>query len=504
MLDFLKLKQKFEDLIRAGEIAAVQNELEKINVNDIDREWVATFADIARRVRSENWGLRLLRPLVRSEVPVRPAVNENELCAYAGLLIKAGALAEAKDILTPIDPQKVSNVYTFLSQVYILQWDYAKASEFLKEGLWQKDLTAYQRCISQVNLVSAFIFLQKYKLARTLISEVLKNSFENKWDLLYGNALELSAQLAVIQGQWVDAKNFLSEAQKRSGQHSHYSIFIDKWSTLNDLLQSHPGSQQSDQILKKIDQIRQKASSLNSWETMRDLDYHVGVHLKHQNLLLNVYFGTPHASFKKRIEQLFKKHHWKIPNEYFRKLSEAPTTRVLDLITGVEIGVPLLEPLKAGQMLHRLLNILALDFYKPMGLGELFSNLFPGEYFNPDTSGDRVTQAVKLLRKWFQVNEIPVDVHVENNRFGLKATGPYAFKISKKVLDPMDLHDVGFDLQISQLKTKWPYQSFSAAKAAAQLQVSATTMRSILHEALNKKLLFVSGTGRATLYRFKK
>lgn len=503
-MDFLNLKNKFDESIRRGEIVTVQNEIEKISPNTIPRELVSDFADIARRVRSEKWGLRLLRPIVRPETPVISATTEAELCSYAGLLIKVGALPEANSILLGLDQTKINNVQTFLSQIYIAQWNYKEAAACLKKVLSTNEIDPYQRCIAQVNLAGAFVFLEKYADLKKLLPQIFESCQKNGWDLLYGNALEISAQVAVIERDQSQATQLLQQAEQHSGQHSHYSIFIDKWRSLSELFQTKPDEPAGEAALLKIEALRRKAETINSWETVRDLDFHVALHLKHQNLLLNVYFGTPHVEYKKRIERICKNFGWKIPEFYFRKLSKAPATRILDLFSGKEEGATMTEPMKTGKMLHRLLNILAMDFYKPIGVGELFSTLFPDEFFNLESSVDRVSQAVKQLRKWFEVNNIPVDVQVENSRYALVATGPYAFKIYKKMQSAQDLLQLGFEQQLKTLIEKWPYQSFSATKAAEELELSASSIRTLLQKAVEEERIFKSGDGRSTLYRFQK
>jgi len=503
-LDFAKLKEKYEEQIRQAQVADVRAQIEKINRGDIPREQMADFSDIARRVRSENWGLRLLRPIVRSEVPVYPPPTSDELSNYAGLLIKVGAVSEAQSLLEQLDSEKNISVLTFLSQVHIAQWNYLKASHDLKKIIKRKEASPYQKCVAQVNLVGAYIFLEKYTEADNLLKKILQICQENNWDLLYGNALELSAQVAVSQKKWKEAEEFLNQAQKRLNQHSHYSLFIDKWKTLSDLFQTKPGSEKCQAYLKKIEVLSSKAAQLNSWETVRDLDYHVARFLKHQNLLLNIYFGTPYSQYKKRLEKICKENNWKIPDSYFRKVSSLPAERVLDLATGLESNRDLVEPLKPGKMLHRFLNILALDFYKPISLGEVFSNLFPDEYFNPDSSPERISQAVKQLRHWFFINEIPIDIQVQNGCYRLQATGAYAFKILKNAKSAKDLLDVSFEIRIRQLKIKWPYKSFSISHATNELKISATAVRQLLNEALKRKLLFKTGAGRSTVYRFEK
>ncbi len=465
---------------------------------------MAEFADIARRVRSENWGLRLLRQIVRAEPPVSPSVTDNELCVYAGLLIKVGALNEAKQILEKLDQNKNIQALIFLSQIAIAQWNYREAAPLLRKAQKLNGISDYQKCITQVNLAGALIFLEKFKEAKKLLPQILARCLENKWDLLYGNALEISAQLAVRQQDWPEANRLLNQAEAHSGQHTHYLIFIEKWRTLAELFQTKPNSLEGNAILKKIEDLRSKAQKLKSWESVRDFDYHISLYLNHQNLLLNVYFGTPHDEYKKRIERICKNRKWKIPSQYYRKLSDSPTERFFDLNAGRETGPNFIEALKPGQMLHRLLNILATDFYKPFGVGELFSQLFAGEYFNPDISAARVSQAVKQLRQWLITNQIPIDIIVENNRHSLQAHGPYAFKISRKKLSSNDVLTSRFEVQLNQLREKWPYKSFSTSQACEELGLSPTSLRGLLKKALKEERIYQFGAGRSILYRFEK
>lgn len=504
---FKEIIGRFEEAIRGGDVANVQRELEALSGSAIPRELKCAFANVARRVRSEFWGLRLLRPLVRAEVPPRPAVTDDELCAYAGLLIKVGALSEAQTILESLDESN-ADVLTFRAQIHTAQWDYAEAARSLKKIIARKDVDDYQKCVASVNLVSAYIFLQKFEEAEELLLQIRRTCLANGWSLLEGNALELAAQVAVIRGQWDEAERLLTKAENKSGAHSHYRLFIEKWRMLAELFQMEAGSSESEKTMTRIEALRRSAVSAGSWETVRDLDYQVARFLKHQNLMLNVYFGTPHVAYKRRIEAIFKRNSWPIPRDYFRKLSSAPTTRVLDLETGHEIGhetgAEFQEPLKPGQMSHRLLNILAMDFYKPIGAGELFSKLYPDEFYNPDSAAERIAQAVKTLRKWFAINAIPLEIAVENTRYSLVATAPYALRIARSSPDPRELLESNYEMQLKMLRFEWPYKSFSAAQAAQHLAVSASNVRAILRKALKEGRAFQSGAGRSTLYRFKK
>lgn len=503
-MDYKKLLIKLDELIRQGEILSAQQNILQLKTSSIPREWLADFADMARRVRIENWGFKILRPLIRSEVPVHPAVTAKELCSYAGLLIKAGAYPEAKEILDNLDEEKVPNVLLFKSQIYFSEWDYKKSLPVLKKAIKYFDLNSYQACITQVNLAGALVSLDKFSEASGILVKLKKVCLDQKWDLLYGNVLEISAQMAVKQKDWALTEQLLSEANSRVGQHSHYSIFIEKWQIIAELIQKSEAESDVDLVLNKIELLRKKAYAVNSWETLRDLDFQQAYYLQHKNLLLNVFFGTPHLQYKKRIINHFKKQRWEMPKTYIRKLTEATTSRVYDMVYGTENGNELAVSLKPGKMVHRLLHILIADFYKPISLGELFSSLFHGEYYNPENSAARVAQAIKQLRKWFKQNAIPVDIKVEKDQYFLVANGPYAFRVSNEIKIIQEKQHLGFKIQLELLKKRWPYQSFSSSSAAKELKVSNSKARQILRKALEGNSVFVSGAGRNILYRFEK
>lgn len=504
-MDFKITFEKLESEIRQGEIANVQQQLQKLSYSDIPRAHLADFADIARRVRLEYWGLKILRPIVRPQVPVHPKVSDQELCVYAGLLIKVGALPEATALLEKLDSEKIPQVNTFLSQIHIAEWNYESAVKDLKATIKNVKLTPYQVCIAEVNLAASYLFLQQIKLAEKLLSKIILSCEQNKWDLLFGNALELLAQLAVAQKDWNKARKLLSDSQTRVGQHPRYQLFIQKWIALVKVFEAKSDSREMNQALAEVKTIRDHAVQLNAWETIRDLDYHTAIHLKQKELLLNIYFGTPYKEYKKRIQGIFKTEGWDLPDFYFRNLSHEPATAYLDVQNGTtESEMPLPTPLKQGQALHRLLLVLSQDFYKPTGPGEIFSKIFPDEYFNHETSPERIVQAVKRLRTWFYENNIPVTITVVNGSYALHASRPYKLKILNKTTPAGPLNEFVDDQHLQSLKAHWPYKAFSLAKATEFLNIPKVNVQKILKKAFDQKNVFKSGVASATLYRFQK
>lgn len=102
--------------------------------------------------------------------------------------------------------------------------------------------------------------------------------------------------------------------------------------------------------------------------------------------------------------------------------------RIFDLSKGCEEGGK--AALVEQPLLFRLLQALTKDFYRPLPLGSLFSTLYPDEKFNPETSPNRVYQVVKRLRRWFNSQNIPLEIEMQNDFFKLHALKPYTLRIS--------------------------------------------------------------------------
>ena len=133
-MDSLSKLTQIDNLIRDGKISQAKSILLSIKLNQIKRIEVSKLADFARRLRMNLWGLRLLRPLVRSEQPVHPAVTEEELVTYAGLLIKIGAHAEARELLKNRVSTTNPSALLFQSQLLFAEWNYLQALPLLAMG----------------------------------------------------------------------------------------------------------------------------------------------------------------------------------------------------------------------------------------------------------------------------------------------------------------------------------------------------------------------------------
>ncbi len=75
-----------------------------------------------------------------------------------------------------------------------------------------------------------------------------------------------------------------------------------------------------------------------------------------------------------------------------------------------------------GKVLE-LLEVLSRDFYKPQKITSLFSELFQNEYFDVNTSSDRVHQIIRRSRRWLSAEKLPFQIHSHQGNFKLELNG---------------------------------------------------------------------------------
>ena len=143
-------------------------------------------------------------------------------------------------------------------------------------------------------------------------------------------------------------------------------------------------------------------------ETQRECDLHRAVITQDQELFSHVYAGTPLPSYRARMLRFFPKASgvgpvasWSTPTEKHFNLNFGR-----DVQSGIEV--------KAGPSTHRLIWELCCDFYRQLPVGSLFHLLFPNEYYDPDTSRDRVQAIIYRARGWLMEHDIPMAVNVSN------------------------------------------------------------------------------------------
>lgn len=490
--NFLALKKSCEELIRDGKIQQVRAELLRIKLSRIPRDLIADFSNFARRSGLPKLGMRILHPIVRPTKAVHPPASSRERIAYASLLIKLGSTSEARQIL-----EKLANgspdAQLYFSFACIHEWDYETAIGPLQKFIGNDRVNEYDRAVASINLAAAHGALKQYGNSKAILTDVLKITEQHGWRLLEQNALELSAQTAVGERNWPAAARFLARANQFSASNNMNALFVKKWQAIMTL--ESKGS--TPRNLAALAQVRAEALGMHHWETVRDCDYRRGLYLQDESLLNRVYFGTPYIKFRESMAAATRA--WlHFPTQAQMPLQGSGEGRTLDVGIGMELESGL--RLKPGQALHRLLIALTSDLYRPLPTARVFSDVFPGEYWNPVGSPKKTFAIVARLRAWFERNHFPLKISAAEGAFCLQAESPYQVILHSNRLDGATQLNVMAQLKF--LREGLQRESFTAKQAALVLGQTNRSVQHLMKKAIDENRVHRDGNGPATIYHF--
>lgn len=484
-----KLIVQLDEKMKAGRDVEVRQALLKTRFAQVPRRLLASFAALALRAQLPDLCVRLLHPIVRIADHVSDAADE-EKAKYAAGLARLGMPSEALALLKEIDADKLPEVYLYEITALFSRWEYAPSVPLLRKYLQSSELNEYQREVGKVNLAAALVHTRKHEEAKALLSQLHEISRCKGYQLLLANTLHLSAEEALLRGDWTSAESALSESLSLlSDDKSLDAFFVRKWRAIMNVIRSRTVA------LGELDAIRSEALERKHWETIRDCDLFDGVARKDHDLLRHVHFGTPFESFRERIRDEFGVN-LDVPASYVWEIRPGAGAPIFSLQSGRLLG-------KEGKLRdlppteRKVLVALASDFYRPFRLPQLFERLYPGEYFNPESSPFRVHQTKDRLRSWFKKAKLPLTISEDNGWYRLEATAPFSLEIGDQAKAPENW-------EVARLKAKWAEQPFSATQAGETLGVSAQTALRLLKRAEEEKTVERSGGGPKTRYRFLK
>jgi len=430
---------------------------------------------------------------VRPKTGAPSIAKPEELVEYAACLTKLGAAEEALVLLSKVEGIPRALLYQALALA--ARWRYAENIPLLKAYLATPGLSAYQRHVGEINLAAALVFEGKHREVTPLLRCLLYNTSLSHHTLLLGNCLELSAENLILQGKIDAAKTCLEEATRKLGKtDSIYEFLARKWGAVV-LSFHHPKSAESHQALQAV---RKEAQERLHWESLRELDRFDYRATKDPALFHRVYAGTPYENFRRKLEQ-DADGTIKIASSYLWQLGEGEEPPVVvDLVAGTASKG---TPLKLGSLPHRLILTLSSDFYRPFRIGELFSRLFPGEFYNPVSSVRRVHQALAMLREWLEQAHLPLLVEETRGEYRISTTRPCSIRVpvgdnGSKALPGR------VNLSIARMREVWPSETFSSEEAASALKISARSVRRLLSEAVEEGELKRVGKRRGVRYHF--
>ena len=473
--EFLKLRQHLDEQVRKGRITEVRSRLRKLSVSQpVERR--LPIAQLCRRVGLNEKALKVLSWKVIKPIPENLPLNH--LPEYALNLQRIGSVREAIRVLSRPGLNRIKGVQMSLAYCYMSLWDYEAALQAIERHI-ALDLDSYQRAIAQVNQVACLITLQNWELAEGILKTLSPALKSNGWHRLLANAHELKTQALIGLGKPDKAAMEIELGlHLLRAQGTHDSFFLQKWQAVIDA--SRTGE------VGPINKLKLKAKNKGLWETVRDLDY--------QSLRFNfdstrrdyLYFGSRSPMFKRRIAEQFG-----LPEGDFYWNPHA-TTNVYNLAKGILNTKQVFKP---GQKVHQTLTSLTADFYRPLSVGGLFSDLYPEQYFDIFSSPDRVHQVLKRTRQALSQHNLGIILSEVDGKYMAKATH------SQSVVFDEPYKPVSqFEARVIELKEHFLGEDFSAKQAAHQLNLSHSNTNRLLKKAVESDLLVKKSQGPKTKY----
>jgi hypothetical protein len=395
-----------------------------------------------------------------------------EKVEYALALQRAGAYRESLRLLN--EPEVQNDPQSLVARAFydIYHWNYESAAPFLEDYLERTDADVYEAFIARVNLLACRAFLLDSKFA-TEFANLKRDLQAAGHSLLLGAVLEIGAQYMIVSGNTNQGETCLRDAERllktEGGMHL---MFVDKWRTISKALKT--------KSIQPIDEFRKLALSRKHWETLRDLDYFRALLQPDSSWADWVYYGTPHGSFRRRMER------WRDFPEQTTVSRSGKSLQVVD---------PWFAGDKHGEMSHLLLNLLLRDFYRPMRVGEIFSELFWNNHLDLNSAQDRIHQLIRRLRDWIQKYHIAFKVIEVDGAYAIRTAEDTGLVCRKVTLAAQKLPFI-----FGRFQTLAP-QYLSAQDWAEHLNMTPPKTRVLLAQARQTGVVEAKGRGPATRYK---
>ena len=482
-------------MIRSGLGVQVASELAELKSSLIPGQFLAKVANLAWRVNRAQLGLRLIYPALGRSAELR--VADPELFAeFAACLLEVGAMAESKLMLAKV-ASNYPRAQFYRALLCFKEWDYESACPILESYLHTLE-PSYHRFVVEVNLASALVFTRQYERAKKLLQELKPQLQKNELTLLYGNCLEIESQIHFHLSQHQAALDVLDQASNLLSKTRNMGwLYSEKWKFLNRMaLEPNNSSKFFDQYVD----LKQLASEMASWETVRELDLHWALHFKDYTRLTHVYFGSPFKNYRQQVKQKAAAIDFdleKVPSYDFQNadsvviVSDANMRSIEELV------------LLDGESLHnwlpkKLLLVLLSDFYAPFRTGQLFSKLFDGQHYDPESSPDKVFQAVARLREQGRKNSM-FDVIKTNEGYRLKLNNLQGIRLPQFLLSDLILERDSLYGEI--LRTTYRDKLFTSSDVSQRFGGSVRTANRILKSLTATQQVKTVGRGRAVRYK---
>jgi tetratricopeptide (TPR) repeat protein len=498
-MNYAELNEK----IRQGRIAEVQKFLRTLPLAKVTRQDFEGVSNLARRVGLPHISIRLMNPIIRAEKLQKAPLTQSETIEYAMALIKIGAIDEGRALLSGI--QQNPQALFFLALSFFHEWEYERPIEMIENYLQLAAPADYQNLVAKVNLCAAYLAMERLENAQSILHDSLELAQRKNFRLLECNFLELSAQLHFQLRNFDKATSALNEASRLiKGSGISDGLFVEKWKAILALADAPQDNSSADKVIE----IQDKARSMNHWETIRDLDFYLAISRQDEKFFQHLYHGTPYKAYRNRLQRNFREQLKPLP-EYLWEIGTDKNSKVrtiLDLKTGrIDENRDFVQQ---GLLPHQLLVLLASDFYRPHHLAALASNLFPGEYYNPHTTPNRVHQIMTRFRAESKLANIALEIHETHGTYRLVAPNALTIKtslfefVSKLSQKTPAVPQFKYHLLLNDFRNVVSARVFTAKEFAHAQECSLSTATRVLNAAVSAGDVVKYGVRTQAKYQF--
>lgn len=481
----------WDELVRVGRGSEVARDLGEWKKGRPPRPLWQKFANIAWRVGLPLWGARLLATAVRPKGRKGgEKATPEEIAEYAACLIKLGIWEEGLSLLGQVDKKQCPQVYLYEALARFRAWQFENAVTPLSQYVALMPADSYPQLVGKINLASAMVSLRKHREVSSLLEELCRRTQERGLQLLFANALEIQATNFILQGKYRQGEKSLSAAEGLLSDTSDvYAFLIKKWKVSLFFLEAPDAPAHR----KSMMALSQEALARKNWELHRDCERILAIHAQDEPKLWRLYFGTPYESFRRTLAREAEMAPPPISYAHHLGPKGGSPPRINIETASVVKGRPIL---KVGQAMHRLLQAMASDFYRPFRLEELFSKVYAKEIFFPNSSPAKVYRVILRLRERLARAKVPLGI-VEND-------GWYSLQSERGC--QLIVTEGGYadrrSLQLSSLRRRWEGKPFSVQEAAAVLEMPPRSVVRMLARAVEDGELVRVGVRRGTRYHF--
>lgn len=482
-------------LLKRGQLTSAAQELLSVEKRKKAKDQRLPLAQLARRANQPHMALRLLHGLVRGTTRALPSANDAEKAEYAANLVRVGAFREAQILLQELDTVAHPEVLLFRTHAHVRQWEYAPTIDLLKAYVNSEGITEYDRLVGKVNLAGSLVHERRLEEARPLLDNALRECEASRSSILKVHTLKQRGELFLYLKDWAHAEADFSEALRTlSDQTGLEAFLIRKWQAILNATR-----EKSARHLAKLVELRHEAKRMSHWETVRQVDLYLAIFRHDRNLLTRVCYGTPFAAFREMAWLEFGEK-VELPKTYEWRLGEVhgrgSQTALLNLKEG---GKQTVLATKESSQHLRLLRALASDFYRPLGIGELYALLYPAEHYDPFHGAQRLHQAIFRLRAHLADRDLPLQIIEHKRSYRLEAppktsvtlvTGVYGF-----ARRPYPVRE-----EVWRLLEHFGEQRFSCTEASTFLECTPRNALKLLSSAMELKLVHREGQARAARY----